>query len=151
MKNLLFLSTILLALASCSNPAVQQELSDAKAALASAQSQIDSLSALVNADDSGKLVHVVYFKVKPDTDQAAFIAEVKKLSSIEVLEDLEVGPFEDLGDPRALSEYNMVMQMTFADSTAYAAYQAHPTHEALKANTKSYMAGPPATYDFVLK
>jgi len=89
------------------------------------------------------------FRLKPDADQAKLVEEVNKLESIEGLMDLQVGPFKELGDKRALSEYSMMMEMSFEDETAYQKYQAHPLHLALKENTKSLMAGPPATYDYL--
>ena len=65
--------------------------------------------------------------------------------------DLEVGPFEELGDTRALSQYGLFMQMSFANKAAYEVYQKHPTHLALRENTGQFMAGPPVTYDFMKK
>ena len=96
----------------------------------------------------GKLVHLVFFKVKSDTDQVALIAEIKSLENIKEVMDLEIGPFEDLGDARALSEYTILLQMNFADKAAYQVYQKHPIHLALQRNIGQFMAGPPATYDF---
>ncbi|MEO0338154.1 MAG: Dabb family protein [Bacteroidota bacterium] len=143
-----FLGLVLLFLG-CNDAAVQQELEVAKQELTKAQQQIDSLTQLVEPE--GDLVHVVYFKLKSDVDQSAFIAEVKKMATIDGVMDLEIGPFEDLGDARALSAYSMMMQMSFVDKAAYEAYQQHPTHLALKENTQAMMAGPPATYDFFKK
>ena len=145
MKYLLFFSLILFA--SCSNSAIQNELETAKKELDSANEAIESLKSQI--EEEGDLVHLVFLKLKPDADQAATIAEIKKLESIEEVKDLEVGPFEDLGDARALTEYSILMQMSFADTTAYQNYQKHPIHLALRENLKSVLAGPPATYDFM--
>ena len=139
----------ILIIASCSDSAVQEELSKIQSELDAAKTTISELKEAIEPE--GDLVHLVFFKVKANADQAAFIAEIKKLEDIEEVMDLEVGPFEDLGDARALSDYSLMMQMSFADSTAYQNYQKHPIHLALKDNTKQYMAGPPATYDFVKK
>ena len=146
MKYLFFL--LMLIFASCSNSAVQEELSKVQGELEEATTKIAELSAEIEPE--GELVHLVFFKIKPDADQAALIAEIKKLEAIEEVMDLEFGPFEDLGDARALN-YSMVMQMSFTDTLAYQNYQKHPIHLALRENTKQFMAGPPATYDFVKK
>ncbi len=143
MRYLLFI----IIFASCTNTAVQEELATTKAALNAAQAKITTLQNQIEPE--GDLVHVVLFKLKPDADQAALLAEIKKLEAIEEMMDLEVGPFKNLGDARALSDYSMMMQMSFADTTAYQKYQQHPIHFALRENTLQYMAGPPATYDFI--
>lgn len=147
MKYTLFLCILLLT--SCSDAAIQQELEAVKADLATAQSSITSLRNQIEPE--GNLVHIVLFKLKPDVNQAAILAEAKKLENIKEVMDLEIGPFENLGDARALLEYTMVMQMSFADATSYQIYQQHPIHLALKENVKQYLSGPPATYDFMKK
>ena len=144
-----FLLFSLLLFFACADTQVQTELSIVKQQLATANEKINQLQAQIEPE--GELVHLVLFKVKPDADQAALVAEVKKLEGIQEVMDLEIGPFEDLGDARALSDYTMLMQMSFADKAAYENYQKHPIHLALKENTGQFMAGPPATYDFVKK
>ena len=88
-------------------------MSDTKSKLESAEKALAEASkpqaASTSDDDAYPLVHVVYFKVKPDADQSKLIEEINKLEEIEVLQDLEVGSFEDLGDERALSDYQVVM------------------------------------------
>ena len=107
-----------------------------------AQAEIADLK---SADD---LVHIVYFKMKEDASKEGLIKEIKKLEGIEVLHNLEVGTFQDLGDKRAMSEFGIVMQMEFANETDYKTYQAHPIHLALKKAVGAYLAGPPVTYDY---
>lgn len=132
-------------LASCSNRALQERLTNTQRQLEHTQSKLNKFE----LNGTGELIHVVYFKLKKDADVDALIAEIQKLESIEGVDNLEVGLFEDLGDTRALAEYGLVMQMDFKDKDAYKAYQAHPRHLALKENAKQYLAGPPATYDFI--
>lgn len=131
----------------CTNTQVQEELNSSKQNLETANEKIKQLEGQIEPE--GELVHLVFFKVKQDANQAALVAEVKKLEGIKEVMDLEIGPFEDLGDPRALSDYTMLMQMSFANKAAYERYQKHPIHLALKGNTGAFMAGPPATYDFM--
>ncbi len=146
MKKPIFIFYLIL-LTACSNNTLQEEVATLKNNLQDAQEKISSLESQI--EEEGALVHLVLFKVKPDADQAALVAEVKKLEAISEVMDLEIGPFEDLGDARALSDYTMLMQMSFANKAAYERYQIHPTHLALKENLGLYMAGPPATYDFM--
>lgn len=139
----------LLTCLSCTNTSVQQELKIVKQELATAQEKINNLEAQIEPE--GELVHLVLFKVKSDADQTVLVSEVKKLETIEEVMDLEIGPFEDLGDERALSDYSMLMQMSFANKATYETYQKHPIHLALKEKLGQFMAGPPATYDYVKK
>jgi len=143
---------LLFILGSCSNAALETELATAKNALATAEFALQKANqeiATLKQGDAGKLVHVVFFKIKPDTDASVAIREIKKLQQIPEVQDLEVGTFEDLGDARALSDYGLMMEMTFDNKTAYDKYQQHPIHLALKENVGPFLAGPPATYDFI--
>jgi len=139
----------LLTCLSCTNTSVQQELKIVKQELATAQEKINNLEAQIEPE--GELVHLVLFKVKSDADQTVLVSEVKKLETIEEVMDLEIGPFEDLGDERALSDYSMLMQMSFANKATYETYQKHPIHLALKEKLGQFMAGPPITYDYMKK
>lgn len=135
--------------AGCSNANLEAELDITRHQLAATQAELAELQAVTNQEAA--LVHIVLFNLKPDADQQALLAEIKKLEEIPFLKDLEVGPFENLGDDRALSDYEMIMQMSFADAEAYQAYQQHPIHLHLKELAGGFMEGPPATYDFIKK
>lgn len=145
MNRILLFTTVLLM--GCSNTALEAELADSKEKIAALESELTNLKA--EEDEDAPLVHIVLFNLKEDADQAALIAEIKKLEAIEEIQELEVGPFENLGDNRALSEYELIMQMSFVNNEAYQAYQQHPVHLNLKEAAKAYMGGPPATYDFM--
>ena len=143
---------LVLILVNCSNAALETELTTAKNALATAESALQKTNQEIIAlkqNDAGKLVHVVFFKIKPDADASGAIAEIKKLQQIPEVQDLEVGTFEDLGDARALSDYHLIMEMTFDNKAAYDKYQQHPIHLGLKDKVGPFLAGPPATYDFI--
>ena len=102
-------------------------------------------------DSSERLVHVVWFKLKPelgDTDLENLLIEIDKLNQIEVVKELEVGKFADLGDPRAMKDFQLVMSMKFESKTQYHEYQEHPIHLALKNVVGNFIAGPPVTYDY---
>ncbi len=150
MKKLVCIFTLLVWVA-CSNPGantlVQEELTKVKTELATAKQNIESLKSQIEPE--GELVHIVFFDLKADANADALTAEIKKLEGIEVVKDLQVGPFENLGDQRALSDYDMMMEMSFDNKSDYRTYQAHPIHLALKESAKAFLAAPPATYDYI--
>jgi len=133
----------------CVDTKVQDELIAVKKQLAVANEKISQIE--TQLEPEGELVHLVFLKIKPDADQAALVAEAKKLEGIKEIMDLEIGSFENLGDDRALAEYSMLMQMSFDNKAAYETYQKHPIHLTLKENLGSFLVGPPATYDFMKK
>lgn len=134
---------------SCNDSSLLKEFSKTKSDLEHANKAIKMLNSQIEAE--GNLVHVVLFKLKPDADHMLLFDEIKKLENIEEVMDLEVGSFEDVGDARALSDYSVMMQMSFKDKKAYEVYQKHPIHLKLKENAKPLMSAPPATYDFFKK
>lgn len=145
---LLIIAIAFFGFTSCSDATLQQELKETKAKLTAAETQL----AEANTDIKTAiypLTHVVYFKLKPDTDPAKLITEINKLKEIDVLHDLEIGTFEDLGDKRALSDYQVMMSMAFANKADYKTYQAHEIHLGLKVAAKEMLAAPPATYDYM--
>ena len=98
-----------------------------------------------------QLVHLVWFKMDPELtaeQDAAFIAELRKLDDIGEVNDLEIGRFQELGDARAMSELDIVMSMGFDSEQDYRNYQDHPIHVKLKGDIGEYLAGPPVTYDY---
>lgn len=101
--------------------------------------------------DEKLLVHTVYFKLKSNIsskENIELVKEINKLNKIDVLKNLEIGTFQDLEDSRALSDYQLVMQMEFSSIEDYQIYQAHDIHLHLKKQAGKYLAGPPATYDY---
>lgn len=148
MKNLIFF-IFLSSFAGCSDSVGQEELQNLKDELAIAKTTIETLKSQIELE--GQFVHVVFFKLKKEADPDALISEIKKLEAIKEVKDLEVGTFEDVGDVRALSDYNIMMEMSFDDIEGYKIYQAHPIHLALKESAKMMLAAPPATFDFMKK
>ena len=98
----------------------------------------------------GDLVHTVYFSVK-EGKADSLLSACKQIQSIPVVHNFEVGSFKDLDDPRALTQYGIVMQMHFKDTSDYYLYQSHPIHLKLKQQVGSMLLGPPATHDFIIK
>lgn len=101
--------------------------------------------------NQSQLVHLVWLKLKEDAsdqDVDALFGEIKKLAAIEEVNGLEMGSFHDLGDARAMSDLDVVMQMRFDSQEDYQTYQAHPIHLQLKSDLVDYLSAPPVTYDY---
>ncbi len=96
------------------------------------------------------LVHTVYFTLEP-ANSAQLIKTLESVKNIEEVHHLKIGAFTDLGDKRALKDYNVVMQMQFENIQAYEAYQSHPIHMQLKKDVKPLLKAPPATHDFMIE
>ena len=95
-----------------------------------------------------RLVHLVWFKMKEGFDHDAFVKKLQKLDDIEVVNDFEVGNFANLEDPRAMSDFELVLQMSFESEADYRKYQSHPLHLQLKKEIGGFLNGPPVTYDY---
>ena len=103
-------------------------------------------------DYSGKLVHTVFFKLKNNEDRPALFESLETFKKIELIQRLEIGIFEDTGNPKSdLSSHQVVVQMTFDDLAAFRLYEKHPIHLASIEATKDLMAGPPTGYDYIIK
>ncbi len=98
-----------------------------------------------------RLIHLVYFDLKEEADKEAVIQEIRKLEDIQVVKQLEVGSFKDLGDKRAMSTMELVMQMAFDTEEDYKSYQKHEIHLALKKALGVHLTGPPITYDYLVE
>lgn len=142
---------IFLLLSSCgSSLKLKQQLNDRTAELAEARRQLVDLG----SRPENMIIHTVYFKLQPDLSPQAlqsFMGEIEKLKQIKQVKGLIYGPFTDLGDARAMKEYQLVMQMGFNSRKDYESYQANAIHLALKEAAKGYLAGPPVTHDFTTK
>jgi hypothetical protein len=115
--------------------ATQAELMLVKAELAKAQIPV-------------AITHLVYLDTKEGIDRDALTEELSRLGEISGVKNYQIGHFLDLGDPRALSQHELVLSMGFDSQEAYQAYQQHPTHLEVKTKLGVYLAGPPVTYDF---
>ena len=152
MKNFISLFLLVSFLASCqnANPQLEKELSETKARLVAAKAALGKL----NPTQEYSLVHEVYFNVKDDltTEQMeVFHQSILRLKDIPGVQNLVVGEFKNLDDPRALAEYEIKMSMEFKNEKDYAEYQTHPIHLELKKIAADFVAAPPTTYDFIKK
>ncbi|MFK8006280.1 MAG: Dabb family protein [Saprospiraceae bacterium] len=152
MKNLITLFLLISFLFGCQNPNLQleKELSETKARLVAAKSALEK----VNPTTKTSLVHEVYFNLKDDLtkdQKEEFHQNILKLKDIPEVQNLVVGDFKNLNDPRALADYEIKMSMEFQSEKEYAEYQAHPIHLSLKKAAGDIVAAPPVTYDFIKK
>ncbi len=128
----------------------EARLAESEQAREAAESRIADLEKQLEAP----LVHLVLFDLKDelsDDEREAFRKTLEDLAVIEQIKSLRIGPFEDLGDKRALAKYEMIMEMSFDNEADYKTYQNDPRHIAGRKKTGQYVAGPPATYDFLLE
>lgn len=99
------------------------------------------------------LVHLVFLDLREELNQAqrdTFISTLYRLESIREIRQLQISSFQDVGDPRALKQYDLLLQTTFKTEADYQIYQQHPLHVEARERMKSYLAAPPATYDYYL-
>ncbi len=104
-------------------------------------------------ENGGVLNHLVMLNLKDGLtteEKTPLMAELEKLGGIQGVLGYEVGSYKELDDPRALSDYELVLKMAFRSQEDYKVYQQDSTHLAVRASLKPFLAGPPATYDFVI-
>ncbi len=106
------------------------------------------LTSNTDASQKKRLVHLVWFKMKEGFDRDAFVKALRKMDDIEMVNDLEIGSFADLGDPRAMCDFGMVFRMSFENESDYRKYQSHPLHLQLKGKVGDFLTEPPVTYDY---
>ena len=158
MKNLLFLSLLVFCFCtSCKeNDGANQQVLAIQKQLAATSLELDQLQKKLDdkENQTGKLVHVVYFDLKEDLEKdkvLAFTEAIQQLKKIKFLKDLEIGAMADSGDKRMLSEFEMMMSMTFKDLAELEQYQKHPVHLQLKERVGEFLAKPPRVYDYWIR
>lgn len=124
--------------------------------LAGCQSTPDTTAGteVVAKSKQGMISHLVFFDLR-DSLNSQELQKVgiilKSLNGIPVVEDFTVGDFKDLEDARALSEYEVVIQMSFKNKEDYLTYQNHRLHRAAKKKLGPYLTGPPKSYDYLIQ
>ncbi|HMQ46653.1 MAG TPA: Dabb family protein [Saprospiraceae bacterium] len=105
------------------------------------------------ADQARRLIHLVFLDLREDLSPAqrdTFVNTLRSLKSIREIQDLQINTFQNLGDLRAMGQYELLFQTTFKNEADYQLYQQHPQHIQARESMKSYLAAPPATYDYYL-
>ena len=145
MKNILFVCSFLCFIA-CNNPALNEELQKAKSQLVETKAALEACS----TPATGQLAHIVLFKLTSPEAKDSVFALLRPLEDIEEVQSLELGSFEEVGDPRAISGYEIIARMHFKNEEAYRTYQEHPIHVDAREKASKFFAAPPATYDYLV-
>lgn len=151
MKKIIMLAGLVFAIFGCKNaPDLSEKVAQLETQLSETQKALTEIKEQ-QVPDSYNLMHMVFLDLKDDLSreaQNAIMADIEALKNIPGVKGLHTGRFEDLGDPRAWRQYDMVLYMRFQNADDYRAYQNNPIHLNLKKNLAQYLAAPPATYDF---
>lgn len=156
-SNLISLFVILISISACQQTSCTEQeaaLQEMKKVVADLQAEKKVLVEEASDKHTGDLIHLVYFSLKPDLTEneiEMFKQELLKLKAISFLKDLEIGSFKNLGDSRAMDQFDLLMQMRFTSDENYQKYQAHPKHLELKKVAANYLAAPPVTYDYLIQ
>ncbi len=138
-----FLLLVIAGLLSCSDSSTGQKVEEKSN---DQNSQTSSKDGILGG--STIFHHHVFFNVKSTESIKPLIEQIKTLSEIPEIHNLEYGTFYDLDDKRAMAEFEVFMQMRFKNKEDFLTYQSHPIHLAVKENCKNLLAAPPSTYDF---
>lgn len=101
--------------------------------------------------EATQFMHLVYLDVKDDLtvhEKSEFENMIRRLEQIPEVLSFQIGVFKDVGDPRALSQYEYVLNLLFENKAAYDIYQSSDIHVNVKKALSNFLSGPPATYDF---
>lgn len=94
------------------------------------------------------LTHCVFLKLKDSQTAAEVKQQLLQLDSITEVETIVVVGRTDVGDSRAL-DYDLLIIATFTDQAALKRYDQNKFHQQIRQQLKPYLAGPPATFDFM--
>ncbi len=134
--------------------ACKQNNPELQAQLIAIQTQLDQANAslkTLKTKPRPALVHSVFFKLKADTDEAqkkAFRTNLKRLAKIEQAKQLFVATPADTADKRLRKDYDVVLQMHFANLEDLATYQNHELHLQVKKEVAPMLASKPFVYDY---
>jgi hypothetical protein len=146
MKKILFLSFTIM-LAACSTPKLEKQLAETQEALTHAEALIEEMQ----ESQVNKIVHTLYFTLKPDlprSEREQFVGYLKQLGELPYVSEIKVGIPDNMPDPRAKKDYDYAMELQFANQDELAAYQQDSTHIAIRTLLGPQLGGPPLVYDF---
>ena len=113
---------------------------------------MDESTAEVKENNSGKLIHTVYFQLKPEANKETLITSLETFEGIEVAKSVEIGESLDTGNPESmLSDHSVTVRITFDNLEDFRIYEKHPIHLASIEDTKELMAAQPIGYDYIVK
>ena len=146
MCRLLILFTVFI-LIGCIDSSKQDDFNKLKKELEAANATITKLENQLPS--KGDIVHMVFVKMKPGNDTQVLISELRKMEKIEGLNNLQFGLFENLEDPYAMSDFDFMLQMSFASKADYAKYQKDKLHLDIIEKSKNLVAEPPISFDYL--
>lgn len=135
-------------LSACSNPKLEKQLAETQEALAHAEA---TLAEMEEASQVNKIVHTLYFTLKPElskSDREQFVGYLNQLGALPYVSQIKIGIPDSMPDPRAKKDYDYAMEMQFASKAELAAYQEDSTHAAIRTLLGPQLGGPPLVYDF---
>jgi len=100
---------------------------------------------------SGDLIHTVILKLKPEATEhriEEIITELKSLSSIKETKCLQVATQAHTSDPRAKTDYHIILQIAFDNEEELQSYSTHPYHLEVRSGLKNDLAQVPVVYDY---
>jgi len=95
--------------------------------------------------------HLVFLDVKPEVNLDSLIEELNHLSNLKSVSSFNVGKYKELNDPKAMSDYELILDITFDNKAAYLSYQSDSLHQTMIIKSKKCMAGPPVSFDYNIK
>lgn len=96
------------------------------------------------------LIHSVYIDLKEGIspkDEATFLKNLQQLEKVTGVQQLQVGKRTDTGDERAAKDYDVALEVLFADQAALALYQKDSFHLAIRKQLGGFIEGI-KVYDF---
>jgi lipopolysaccharide export LptBFGC system permease protein LptF len=154
MKTMVSVFAICFCFFSCTNSEIvpSETIESLKAELASANEKIEYLQS--RNSTKSVLQHTIYFTLKSDLTEEKrmlFIEQLEGLAEIEVVQKVTAEARKNVGDEgRALKQFDVVMVVTLENEAALKIYDASEIHQNLKKSIGNYLAGPPASFDFVV-
>lgn len=104
-----------------------------------------------NTNQKGALVHTVILKLKDSTSEsrrAEIIKLLDSLKKIEVTQNLYTAIRAETPDPRAKTDYDIILQMTFNDIEELVSYSEDPFHLDIRKQLKDDLSEAPVVYDY---
>ncbi len=153
-KVFLVLSLLLLFTACSNNTQTEQQLAEAQTQMQKAETALAEAQTQLDAQKSAKLIHIVMLNIKDDLTKKelqTLTTNIKRIGTIELVHNFELGTFADVGDKRALSDYEMVMKMAFISREEMAKYQVNEVHDEVRTQLGDFLAGPPVVYDYLIQ
>ena len=95
--------------------------------------------------------HLVFLDVKREVNLDSLIIELYHLSKLESVSSFSIGKYKELNDLKAMSDYELILDMTFTNKKTYLSYQSDSLHQTMISKSMKCMAGPPASFDYQIK